>query len=156
MLAKGIYYISNLTYNRFHGCDCVIINAHKVLNEKHPSREKSIRFAYPVSGNVIILDIGNYIYINPEEFRLIIYESCYLFKKLNRYVISKPSIGEAYVQLSQTKSADPSPTKKYINRPLVPNQRKLQLIYFSRINLINFNQKNLYLNVSQNFLLLKK
>lgn len=68
MLAKGIYYISHLEYGNFHGSFCAIIRGHKVLNVKNPNQGKTIKFAFPESGNRINLKEGEYIHITPGEF----------------------------------------------------------------------------------------
>ena len=100
MLAKGIYYISHLEHGKFHGSFCSIIKAHKVLNKNYPTQEKTIRFAFPESGNQIALKTGEYIHITPGEFTPFT-KSIYFYKKIYGIVISKKGVAQAFVEYGQ-------------------------------------------------------
>lgn len=93
MLAKGIYYITHLEYGNFHGSFCAIIRGHKVLNVKNPNQRKTIKFAFPQSGNRINLKEGEYIQITPGEY-IPISGSTYFYKKINGNVISKKGVSQ--------------------------------------------------------------
>lgn len=102
MLAKGIYYIAHLEYGNFYGSFCAIIKAHKVLiGKNHNQKEiKTIRFAFPKSGNQINLKEGECIHIEPGEF-IPLSGSIYFYKKINGVVISKKGMPHTYEQYSQ-------------------------------------------------------
>lgn len=101
MLAKGIYYISHLEYGNYYGSFCAIIKAHKILKEKYTTLEKTIKFAFPESGNRIKLKEGEYIHIVPGEFSPLS-KSAYFYKKINGVVISKKGVSQPHVKNGQS------------------------------------------------------